>query len=41
MPRNLFVLEGRVHEIVVIVSNINQVDKVRNAIEASPQRFEA
>ena len=33
--QELFVLEGRVHEIVVIVSNINQVDKVRNAIEAS------
>ena len=33
--QELFVLEGRVHEIVVIVSNINQVDKVRNAIEVS------
>ena len=33
--QELFVLQGRAHEIVVIVSNINQVDKVRNAIEAS------
>ena len=33
--QELFVLDGRVHEIVVIVSNINQVDKVRNAIEVS------
>ena len=33
--QELFVLEGRAHEIVVIVSNINQVDKVRNAIEVN------
>ena len=31
--QELFVLEGRVHEIVVIVSNINWVDKVTRAIE--------
>ena len=33
--QELFVLEGRAHEIVVIVSNINHVDKITNAIEAS------
>ena len=33
--QELFVLEGRVHEIVVIVSNINRVDKVTSEIEAS------
>ena len=33
--QELFVLEGRTHEIVVIVSNINQVGKITNAIEAS------
>ena len=33
--QELFVLDGRVHEIVVIVSNINQVDKVRTAIAAN------
>ena len=33
--QELFVLQGRAHEIVVIVSKINQVDKVRNVIEAS------
>ena len=33
--QELFVLEGRAHEIVVIISNINQVGKVTNAIEAS------
>ena len=33
--QELFVLEGRAHEIVVIVSNINHVGKVTNAIEAS------
>ena len=33
--QELFVLEGRAHEIAVIVSNINHVDKVTNAIEAS------
>ena len=33
--QELFVLEGRAHEIVVIVSNINQVGKVTNAIEAN------
>ena len=32
--QELFVLEGRIHEIVVIVSNINQVSKVTDAIEA-------
>jgi len=32
--QELFVLPGRAHEIVVIVSKINQVDKVRNAFEA-------
>ena len=31
--QELLVLEGRVHEIVVIVSNINRVDKITNAIE--------
>ena len=31
--QELFVLEGRIHEIVVIVSNINQVSKVTDAIE--------
>ena len=31
--QELFVLEGRVHEIVVIVSNINRVNKITNAIE--------
>ncbi len=31
--QELFVLEGRAHEIVVIISNINQVDKVRNVID--------
>ena len=33
--QELFVLHGRAHEIVVIVSNINQVGKVTNAIETS------
>ena len=33
--QELFALEGRAHEIVVIISKINQVDKVTNAIEAS------
>ena len=33
--QELFVLEGRAHEIVVIVSNINQVGKITNAIEAN------
>ncbi len=33
--QELFVLDRRVHEIVVIVSNINQVTKVRNAIAAN------
>ena len=33
--QELFVLEGRAHEIVVIVSNINHVGKVTSAIEAS------
>ncbi|MCG9131923.1 ABC transporter permease [Candidatus Poribacteria bacterium] len=33
--QELFVLEGRAHEIVVIVSNINQVDKVTNTIKAN------
>ncbi len=33
--QELFVLEGRAHEIVVIVSNINHVDKITNAIEAT------
>ena len=32
--QELFVLDGRVHEIVVIVSNINQAGKITNAIEA-------
>ena len=32
--QELFVLEGRIHEIVVIISNINQVSKVTDAIEA-------
>ena len=31
--QELLVLEGRVHEIVVIVSNINQVNKITGAIE--------
>lgn len=31
--QELLVLNGRVHEIVVIVSNINQVDKIARAIE--------
>ena len=31
--QELFVLEGRIHEIVVIISNINQVSKVTDAIE--------
>ena len=31
--QELFVLEGRAHEIAVIVSNINQVGKVKSAIE--------
>lgn len=31
----LFALEGRAHEIVVIVSNINQVGKITTTIEAS------
>ena len=31
--QELFVLDGRAHEIVVIVSNINQVDKVTSAIK--------
>lgn len=33
--QELFVLDGRVHEIVVIVSNINRVAKVTSAIEAN------
>ena len=33
--QELFVLEGRAHEIVVIVSNINHVGKITNAIEAN------
>ncbi len=33
--QELFVLEGRAHEIVVIVSNINRVDKVTSEIEAN------
>ncbi|RKU16987.1 hypothetical protein C6503_11440 [Candidatus Poribacteria bacterium] len=33
--QELFVLEGRAHEIVVIVSNINRVAKVTDAIEAN------
>ena len=33
--QELFVLEGRAHEIAVIVSNINHVDKVTKAIEAN------
>ena len=32
--QELFVLEGRIHEIVVIVSNINHVSKITNALEA-------
>ena len=32
--QELFVLDGRIHEIVVIISNINQVSKVTDAIEA-------
>ena len=32
--QELFVLEGRIHEIVVIVSNINRVNKVTAAIRA-------
>ena len=32
--QELFVLEGRIHEIVVIISNINQVSKVTDAIKA-------
>ena len=31
--QELFVLEGRIHEIVVIVSNINQVRQITDAIE--------
>ena len=31
--QELLVLEGRVHEIVVVVSNINRVDKITSAIE--------
>ena len=31
--QELLVLDGRVHEIVVIVSNINRVDKITSAIE--------
>ncbi len=31
--QELFVLEGRVHEIVVIVSNINKVESISNAIK--------
>ena len=31
--QELFVLDGRVHEIIVIVSNINRVDKITSAIE--------
>ena len=33
--QELFVLDGRVHEIVVIVSNINRVAKITSTIEAS------
>ena len=33
--QELFVLDGRVHEIVVIVSNINRVAKVTSAIETN------
>ena len=33
--QELFVLDGRVHEIVVIVANINRVAKVTSAIEAN------
>ena len=33
--QELFVLEGRVHEIVVIISNINRVGKVTSKIEAN------
>ncbi len=32
--QELFVLEGRIHEIVVIVSNINHVRKITDALEA-------
>jgi ABC-type lipoprotein release transport system permease subunit len=32
--QELFVLEGRIHEIVVIVSHINEVGKITDAIEA-------
>ena len=32
--QELFVLEGRIHEIVVIISNINQVSKVTDTIKA-------
>lgn len=32
--QELLVLEGRVHEIVVIASNINRVDKITSAIES-------
>ncbi len=32
--QELFVLDGRAHEIVVIVSNINHVDKITSAIKA-------
>ena len=31
--QELFVLDGRVHEIIVIVSNINRVDKITGALE--------
>ncbi len=33
--QELFVLEGRIHEIVVIVSNINKVGKITEAIKGS------
>ena len=33
--QELLVLEGRVHEIVVVVSNINRVDKITSTITAS------
>ena len=33
--QELFVLEGRVHEIVVMVSNINKVENISNAIKRS------
>ncbi len=32
--QELFVLDGRIHEIVVIVSNINHVSKITDALEA-------